>query len=205
MADTQSGDDGARNPKGAGDPLAAFAMALRDLCILGSFVVENALAQSNARGGAEGFAPFLDPMLRAASAFRELTEAGFGALGGEGSMPPDGTAKAGDLPSLVAQAYLAATVSGARYWRRVAQTYRTHQSGILQSLLARIADSSMSDNERCALIDEIRAYLREIGDVSLQEARIFQSELEKLSAQVAEAGGASAEPSEHRRRWRAKP
>ncbi len=176
MVDTQSGSDDARNPKGAGDPFVAFATALRDMCILGSFAVENTLAQGDVGGMAERFAPFLDPMLRAASAFRELTETGVGALGGEWSMSPDGTAKAADVASLVAQAYLAATVSGFRYWRRVAQTYGTHQSSILQSLLAKSAASSMSDEERCALIEEIRAYLREVGDVSLQEARIFQSE-----------------------------
>jgi hypothetical protein len=204
MVDAQGGDDGTRNPGGAGDPFAAFATAVRDMCILGSFVVENALAPDNVRGATEGFAPFLDPMLRAASAFRKITEAGAGAFSGEWSTAPDGRTKAGDISLLVAQAYLAASVSGVRYWRRVAQTYGTHQSGILQSLLARITDSSMSDNERCALIDEIRAYLREIGDVSFQEARIFQSELEKLSAQVADVGGTSAEPSAHRRRWKAK-
>jgi hypothetical protein len=205
MVDTQSGSDGTRDGMGAGDPFVAFATALRDMCILGSFAVENTLAQGDVGGVAEQLAPFLDPMLRAASAFRELTESGVNALGGEGPASPDGAPRAAGVASLVAQAYLAAAVSGFRYWRRVAQTYGAHQSSILQSFLAGGAGSSVPDEERRALIEEVRAYLREVGDVSLQEARILQSELEKLSAGVAEAGGAGAEPSKHRRRWRAKP
>jgi hypothetical protein len=201
MVDTESGSSGTRDGMRGGDPFMAFATALRDMCILGSFAVENTLAQGDVGGMAEQLAPFLEPILRAASAFRELTETGVSTLGGEADAP-DGAPKAAGVASLVAQAYLAAAVSGFRYWRRVAQTYGAHQSGILQSFLA---GGGVSGDERRALIEEIRAYLREVGDVSLQEARILQSELEKLSVEVAEAGGAAAEPSNHRRRWRAKP
>jgi hypothetical protein len=204
MVDTESGGSGTRDGMRGGDPLVAFTTALRDMCILGSFAVENTLAQGGVGGMAEQWAPFLDPILRAASAFRELTEAGVSTLGGEAAAP-DRAPKAAGVASLVAQAYLAAAVSGFRYWRRVAQTYGAHQSSILQSLLAGGAGAGLSDDERRALVEEIRAYLREVGDVSLQEARILQSELEKLSAGVAEAGGAAAESSTHRRRWRAKP
>ena len=204
MVDTESASDGTRDGMRGGDAFMAFATALRDMCILGSFVVENTLAQGDADGMAENLAPFLDPILRAASAFRELTETGVSAIGGEAASP-DGAPNAAGVASLVTQAYLAAAVSGFRYWRRVAQTYGAHQSSILQSLLAGGAGAGVSDDERRALIEEIRAYLREVGDVSLQEARILQSELEKLSAEVAGAGGAAAEPSKHRRRWRAKP
>lgn len=205
MVDTHSDGGDPRHPKGGGDPFAAFATALRDLCILGSVALENTLARGDVGGMGERVAPFLDPMLRAASTFRDLAEAAGGALGGEWSASSEGAAKAADVAALVAQAYLTATVSGVRYWRRVAQTYGAHQSGILQSLLAGGADANLPEEQRRALVEEIRSYLREVGDVSLQEARIFQSALEKLSAQVAGVGGAADEPSQHRRRWKAKP
>jgi hypothetical protein len=55
------------------------------------------------------------------------------------------------------------------------------------------------------LVEEFRAYLREVGDLSLQEARAFQSELEKLAADLATTTGDSSESPEYRRRWKAKP
>ena len=55
------------------------------------------------------------------------------------------------------------------------------------------------------LADEIRAYLREIGEVSLQEARSFEVELEKLGAEMASGGETAENSPEYRRRWKAKP
>ena len=56
-----------------------------------------------------------------------------------------------------------------------------------------------------SLPDEVRAYLREIGDVSLQEARSFQVELEKLGAEITSGGETTENSPEYRRRWKAKP
>lgn len=205
MADTENDNENARGTSEAGDPLVAFATALRDMCSLASFVFENALMQGDFGAATERFTPFLDPIQRATSAFRDLAEAGIGAFASEGMLRKGDAGKAADMASLLAQAYLVATASGMRYWRRVAETYGAHQSAVLRSLLARVADRHTSDGERRALIDEIRAYLREVGDVSLQEARIFQSELDKLGAEVATAAGNGGESSAHRRRWKAKP
>jgi hypothetical protein len=68
-----------------------------------------------------------------------------------------------------------------------------------------VNDAGRSEEERRVLTDELRAYLREIGDVSVQEARAFQSELEKLAAEVATAAGSSDASPDYRRRWKAKP
>jgi hypothetical protein len=205
MTGTQSGTDSGSTSSGPGDALGAFANAFRDMCIFGSFALENALAPGNAGGTIERFAPLLDSMLREISAFDALSKAASGAIDGHKMTPQAGAAGTADIAALLTQAYLLAAASGLRYLRRVAQTYGAHQSDILQSLLERISDSRAPDKERRALIDEIRTYLREIGDVSLQEARIFQAELEKISARVADSGAGTAESSEHRRRWKAKP
>jgi hypothetical protein len=142
-------------------------------------------------------------MVRAATAFRNLTEAGAGAVPGLGSSA-NGTKQA-DVASLAAQACLVASVGGLRYWRKLAQTYCAHQAAILQSLSASVNDPGRSAEEQRVLTDEIRAYLREIGDVSVQEARAFQSELEKLAADVATAAGNSDASPDYHRRWKAKP
>jgi hypothetical protein len=178
-----------------GDPLIAFAAAVRDMWALGASTLETALSQTQPDGAAASLKPCVDQMVRAATAFRDLTEAGAGAVPGLGRS---------DVTSLAAQACLIASVGGLRYWRKLAQTYGAHQAAIMQSLSASVNDSSRSEGEQRVLTDELRAYLREIGDVSVQEARAFQSELEKLAAEVANAGHSDASP-DYRRCWKAKP
>jgi hypothetical protein len=178
-----------------GDPLIAFAAAVRDMWALGASTLETALSQTQPDGAAASLKPCVDQMVRAATAFRDLTEAGAGAVPGLGRS---------DVASLAAQACLIASVGGLRYWRKLAQTYGAHQAAIMQSLSASVNDSSRSEGEQRVLTDELRAYLREIGDVSVQEARAFQSELEKLAAEVANAGHSDASP-DYRRCWKAKP
>jgi len=204
MVDTENGNKSTHGPSAAADALLELASVLRDMCIVGSFAAENILSEGDFRGVAERFAPFLDPMQRADSTFHDVPEAGVGAFAKE-DMPQGGaTGKAADMAPLLAQTYLIAMVSGLRYWRRVAETYRTHESAIVRSLMARAAAPSTSDGERRALIDEIRAYLREVGDVSLQEARIVQTNLDKLAAEVARVAS-NGDESAHRRRWKTKP
>jgi hypothetical protein len=204
MVDTENGNRTTHGPSASADALLELASVLRNMCVAGSFAVENILSEGDFRGVAERFAPFLDPMQRTDSTFQDVAEAGVGASAKE-DMPQGGaTDKAADMASVVAQAYLIAMVSGLRYWRRVAETYRTHESAIVRSLMARAAVPSRSDAERRALIDEIRAYLREVGDISVQEARIVQTDLDKLAAEVAKVAS-NCDESTHRRRWKTKP
>jgi hypothetical protein len=203
MVDTENGNKSTHGPSAPADALLELASVLREMCVVGSLAVENILSEGDFRGVAERFAPFLDKQ-RADSTFHDLSEAGVGAFANE-DMPQGGaTGKTADMASLVAQSYLIAMVSGLRYLRRVAETYRTHESAIVRSLMARAAVPSTSDGERRALIDEIRAYLREVGDVSLQEARIVQTDLDKLAAEVARVAS-NGDESAHRRRWKTKP
>jgi len=59
------------------------------------------------------------------------------------------------------------------------------------------------DGEGRVLADEVRACLREIGDVAMREARRLQMELERIGEAVAR--GLEPEPSEfYQRRWKAK-
>jgi hypothetical protein len=201
MVDTPRGASGSHADPG--DPLIAFAAAVRDMWALGASTLETALAQTQPDGAAASLRPCVDQMLRAATAFRDLTEAGAGAVPGLGRSPNGGTP--GDVASLAAQACLIASVGGLRYWRKLAQTYGAHQAAILQSLSGSVNAPGGSEEEKRVLTDELRAYLREIGDVSVQEARAFQSELEKLAAEVATAAGSSDASPDYRRRWKAKP
>jgi hypothetical protein len=202
MVDAKDGGaDG--HAKGGGDPILAFAGAVRDFWLLGASAVESALAQGKAKDLSASVAPSVEQMLHAVDAFREMTAANINAVAGMRSSEDAG--KSADMASLVTQAYSVAAMGAVRYWRRVAETYGAHQGAILRSLSTSTSDPSKAPEMQNALTDEVRAYLREIGDVSVQEARAFQCELEKLAADMANAAGATDSSSEYRRRWKAKP
>jgi hypothetical protein len=184
MVDSQNSGTGSQAD--GGDPLLAIAGAVRDMWLLGASAFESILTQGKSGGASVSLEPGIEQMLRAVSG------------------QPQDAGKSTEIASLVAQAYVVAALGGLRYWRKLGQTYGAHQAGILRSLSASATNPNRSEEERRALIDELRAYLREVGDVSLQEARLFQSELEKLAAEAATAAGNPEDSPEYRRRWKAK-
>jgi len=179
------------------DRLLALTTAVRDFWLLGASALENVLAGANS---SDQSAPsYLDEMLRTAAAFRSRAVR---PSGSENSQEPG---KAAEMASFMAQLYLVAAAGGLRYWRKLLQTHSAHQAAILRSLAAAEGDAKRSGRHDGVLADEIRAYLREIGEVSLQEARSFEVELEKLGAEMASGGETAENSPEYRRRWKAKP
>jgi hypothetical protein len=158
------------------DPLVALMSALRDKWMLGAAVVENMLAQG--AGASTG-----DPLVYAA-----------------------GASKRTEMVSLIAQSYFIAANSGLRYLTGVAQIFGTHQSSILSSLLGAGANKQPSEEERREMAESIRAYLRELGDLALQEARLLQAELGEFGEAVACATQEDQDgpTPAHQRRWKAK-
>jgi len=179
------------------DRLLALMTVVRDFWLLGASALENTFAGANS---SDQSAPsHLDEMLRSAATFRSS------AVQPSGSENLQQPGKAAEMASFMAQLYLVAAGGGLRYWRKLLQTHSAHQAAILRSLAAAEGDAKPSDKHDGVLADEIRAYLREIGEVSLQEARAFQVELEKLGAEMASGGETAENSPEYRRRWKAKP
>jgi hypothetical protein len=110
-----------------------------------------------------------------------------------------------DLAALAARAYLVAAARGLHFWSGLARVYGNYQSGALPSVLARATGTSVSEAQRRSLAEDFRKYLREVSDLSLQEARLLQLELEKLAEAAASAVDDGNPSSVYRRRWRAKP
>jgi hypothetical protein len=176
MSDFQRG---ARNPGSSGsaaDPFGTLAAALRDSWAMGMTAVEKVLTL-----GAEGV--------------------GSGDLG----IVSGDAGKQGEMLSLIAQSYLVGVSSGFRYMSRLAQTYAAHQTGILSSLMSPEAGRQFSEEDRRALTENIRAYLREMGDIAQQEARILQVELEKVGEGLARAVDEGGSTPPHQRHWKTKP
>ena len=203
MSETPASNGDEKHDRRTEDPLRTLVDAMRDVWAMAT-AEGNAMARTDRRRLDESFPAAFKPFLRAAVSLNDLAETALGVLGAA-SKPPE---EADRLPKgieVLAQAYLVAVVSGLRYWRRVAETSAIHHLGLLQSLAANAADPNMSEAERRTLSDGIGIYLRDLGDVSAQEARAFQSELDKLAERVASAALGPEQASDHRRRWKVKP
>lgn len=181
MMSMSEGTDGAA---AGGDALSDFATAMTSLCALGSSMLGSLAGQPDMARAAAAFAPLLEPLRRAGAA-------------GDATMAQD----AADVVGFLGQTWMVAAASSFRYWRRLAETYGERQASIMRALAA----GGLSENERRTIIDELRSYVRELGDVSLQEARLLQSELERLAAGVAKSADPGPSPGPQRRRARAKP
>jgi len=169
----------------AGDGASEFVRALTSACALGSAIMSGIASDPEMTRAAAAFAPLIEPFRLTGEAATDI------------SMARDGV----DVAGFLGQTWTVAACSGLRYLARLAQMYGEHQAGLLQALMS----GGLSGDERRAMIDELRGYVRELGDVSLQEARLLQWELERLSHGLAAGVGPDAAPAQHRRHWRAKP
>ncbi len=183
--------------------MLAIAGGMRDLLTLGASVVELGLGWAGRRREGGPFASIFDTLLQAATPAGAVAGSATGTT--EDGIGPSDHVKPADMRPLMTQACLAGAASGVRYWRRIAETCASHQAGILKSLSANGIDSQLSEHERRELADDIRAYFRELGDVSAQEARAFQMQLERLAQAVADSTPGSEQPAQQWRRWKTIP
>lgn len=112
----------------------------------------------------------------------------------------------GDVSPAMAEAGMIAATSTLRYWRALAEICARHQSSLMQATLDRATDRSAASPTECrVLADELRAFLREIGEAATQEARRLQMELEQVGESIARAAAAEPPPDRgHRRHHRVK-
>jgi hypothetical protein len=179
-----AGDANGAGPR-TGDAPSEFARALSSACTLGSAILSGMAHQSEITRATAAFGPMIDP-------FRPANGAATDA-----STVRDGM----EMIGFLGQIWMLAAASGLRYWRRLAQMYGEHQTLLLQALMS----GGLSEDNRRTMIDELRIYVHNLGDVSLHEARVLHGELERLSHGLAAADGSGAADAQHHRRWRAKP
>ena len=123
----------------------------------------------------------------------------FGAKRSEPVAAPNEPAAA-DLAPIVGRAMLAAAGSSVRYWRDLAALAGRHQGSLLRA--AGVPGELNGQQNRIAA-DELRAFLREAGDVATLEAQRLRQDLVALGEAVADR---LAQPEAGTvRRWRAKP
>lgn len=156
------------------DPVTGFFLAMRDAWL--------ALATANRQGSAnqgEGAAADLPPGGQRSSVIADFV-----------------------LP--MGHATMIATNRSISYWLNLAQILGNYQARSIQALGAERIDDSVAGSERLVAVDDVRALLREVGDLATREARLLQSEFGMLAESLAQSFQPSDQSGPYRRRWRSK-
>lgn len=96
---------------------------------------------------------------------------------------------------LVAQAYAAWLQSGLGYTARAGMSWVGYGALLAQQLGAVVSGRQDQDSAMRILLDETAAQLREVGELSMQEARVLQDNLRQLREKLRELeDGAHDEP-----------
>lgn len=111
------------------------------------------------------------------------------------------------LIALFGQAYMQCLSSGLRYGGRLTETMSRRQSEVLARMQA-INPSSPAEQGAAlrALADDARGFLREVSELSFQEAKLLQDELARTDMAIqALANDWQGMGESYARRWKAKP
>ena len=133
------------------------------------------------------------------------------AAGPEGAAEPRQAAVAqmADISPTLAEACMAGAASAMRYWGAVAELGLRYEASLAQTIADRTTGRAAASPAECrARADELRAFLRGVGDAVNLEARLLQLHLDRVGETIAEAADqatASPHPDGRRRRHEVKP
>jgi len=111
---------------------------------------------------------------------------------------------AADLLLPIGHAMMIAANRSVSYWLGLAQIFESHQAKLAQGIGAEAIDGNAGGSERLVAADELRALLREVGDLATREARILQNELSTLDENLAQSFQQPELSGSYHRRWRTK-
>jgi hypothetical protein len=198
----------------AHDPLTGILMAMRDAWLAGLGFRENMSAQSAVGGNPGAGLPgttLLGPMIGMLGAMADLAAANRQRIdqpsAGEAIGSPPGAQEnsvATDFVLPMGHAMMIAANRSVSYWIGLAQIFESHQARLAQVVGVEATSGRASGSERLVAADELRALLREVGDLAVREARILQSELSNLDESLAQTFQQPDLPGSYRRRWRSK-
>jgi hypothetical protein len=126
------------------------------------------------------------------------------APGAQPSPPGPQEAAAGDLLLPIGHAMMIAANSSFSYWLGLAQIFESHQAKLAQAAGLGPAGAAGAGSEGRVAADELRALLREVGDLASREARLLQNELAALDESLAQSLQPSDPSGDYHRRWRGK-
>jgi len=162
-------------------------------------------------GAASPAATLLGPMIGVLGAMADFAAANRKrfdqpSAGAAAHSPPGGQdhPAAADFLLPMGHAMMIAANRSVSYWLGLAQIFESHQARLAQVVGIEASDGSVAGSERLAAVDELRALLREVGDLATREARILQNELSTLDESLAQTFQQPDLSGSYRRRWRGK-
>jgi hypothetical protein len=196
------------------DPVTGIFIAMRDAWMAGFAPRQNMSGQPTAGanpGAAFSGATLLGPMIGFLGAIASLTAANRQRFDQPGTGPtarslPGGQqdSAAADFLQPMGQAMMIAANRSVSYWLGLAQIFESHQARLAQVVGGQAIEGSVAGSERLAAAEELRALLREVGDLATREARIMQNELSTLDESLAQTFQQPDLSGPYRRRWRSK-
>jgi hypothetical protein len=208
------GSFGSGSGQSGRDPVTGIFMAMRDAWL--AVAPRESMTGRPVPGGnpqaASAAASLLGPMIGMLGAMADLSSAsrqrfdqpGAGAAAGPA---PGGHSdpSAADFLVPIGSAMMIAANRSVSYWLGLAQIFESHQAKLAQVIAAEPIAPSAPGSERLVAADELRALLREVGDLAIKEARILQNELNTLDESLAQSFQQPDASGSYHRRWRAKP
>jgi hypothetical protein len=198
------------------DPVTGFFLAMRDAWVAGAASLSQNLAAPSVPGGQAGAssaaAGLLAPMIGvlgkmadfAAANRQRFDQPGTGPAAHASPPGPSDAAAAADFLLPVGHAMMIAANSSLSYWLGLARIFESHQAKLAQVVGLETTAAGTPGSERLVAADELRALLREVGDLATREARLLQSELNTLDESLAQNFQQPDLSGTYHRRWRSK-
>jgi hypothetical protein len=187
---------------------------MRDAWLAGAALKETLTASpiGSSNPGATSPAPgLMGPMIGVLGAMADFAAANRQRFdqpgaGPTASSPPPGQDDAGaaDLLLPIGHAVMIAANRSVSYWLGLVRIFESHQAKLAQVVSVEAIEGSAPGSERLIAADELRALLREVGDLATREARILQNELSTLDENLAQGFQQPDLSGSYSRRWRSK-
>ena len=206
------GGFGSGSGRSGHDPVTGIFIAMRDAWL--AVAPRESVSERSMPGGNPGAAfpatTLLGPMIGMLGAIADLAAANRqrfeqpGAAAAAHSPPNGQDDPAADFLLPIGHAMMIAANRSVSYWLGLAQIFESHQAGLAQAVGAKAIDGNAAGSKRLVAADELRALLREVGDLATREARILQNELSTLDDSLAQSFQQSDLSGSYNRRWRTK-
>jgi hypothetical protein len=208
------GGFGSGSGRSGHDPVTGIFIAIRDAW-LAAVAPTQTLGGRAMPGGNPGTAspaaPPLGPMIGMLGAMADLAAASRqhfdqpGAGTASHSSPGgQGDPAGADLLLPIGSAMMIAANRSVSYWLGLAQIFESHQAKLAQAVGVEAVEARTPESEHLVATDELRALLREVGDLATREARILQNELSALDESLAQSVQQPDPTGSYHRRWRTK-
>ena len=190
---------------GPSNSVNSFLASLLDLYGTGLSTLQMIVGGGGAggrRGDQSGslFGAVLGPMTEMAASFGAMLPRPPGGRGAHADAGQAAVSQVADMSPAMAQACMLAIGSTMRYLRALAELHARYQASLMQAVADRATGQAAASPAECrVLADELRAFLREVGDVATLEARRLQSELEQVGESIAHAADHATSPQHQQR------